>query len=75
MNYNITNEKISKIYNKKPKFIFFDNLQKEINKKSLNVKKLSIIPIIDRKTKKIVDVLDVKKFNLLKIKNKKKKKN
>ena len=74
MNYNITNEKISKIYNKKPKFIFFDNLQKEINKKSLNVKKLSIIPIIDRKTKKIVDVLDVKKFNLLKIKNKKKKK-
>ena len=73
MNHSITNEKINKIYNKKPKFIFYDNLQKDINKKSLNVKNLNIIPIIDRKTKKIVDILDIKKFNLLKLKKKNKK--
>lgn len=73
MNHNITNEKISKIYNKNPKCIFSDSLQKEINKKSLIIKKLNIIPIIERKTKKIIDVLDVKKMNLIKFKKKKKK--
>ncbi len=75
MNHNITNEKINKIYNKKPKFIFSDEIQEKINKISLNVKKLSIIPIIDRKTKKIIDILDSKKLNLLNIKKKNKKLN
>ncbi len=75
MNQSITNEKINKIYNKKPRFIFSDEIQKRINKISLNVKRLSIIPIIDRKTKKITDVLDSEKFNFLKIKKKNKKLN
>jgi len=73
LNHNITNEKINKIYNKKPKFIFSDEIQKKIKKISPNVKKLNIIPIIDRKTKKITDVLDLKKLNLFNIKKKNKK--
>ena len=75
LNYNITNAKINKIYNKKPRFIFSDEIQKKMKKISLNVKKLSIIPIIDRKTKKIIDVLESEKLNLLDIKKKNKKLN
>ena len=72
MNHNITNKNISKIYNRKPKFIYFDELQKKIKNIIYNISKLNIIPIIDRKTKKIVDVLNSEKANLLKIKKKKK---
>ena len=75
MNHNITNEKINKIYNKKPRFIFSDEIQEKIKNISLNVKKLSIIPIIDRKTKKITNVLDSEKLHLLTIKKKNKKLN
>ena len=72
MSHNITNKNISKIYNRKPKFIYFDELQKKIKNIIYNISKLNIIPIIDRKTKKIVDVLNSEKANLLKIKKKKK---
>ena len=65
VNHNIANEKISKIYNKKPRFIFSDEIQKKIKEISYNVKKYNIIPIIDRKTKKVIDVLDLEKLNLL----------
>ena len=75
MNHNITNEKINKIYNKKPRFIFSDEIQEKIKNISLNVRKLSIIPIIDRKTKKITDVLDSEKLNLFNNKKKNKKLN
>jgi hypothetical protein len=61
MSHNITNKNISKIYNRKPKFIYFDELQKKIKNIIYNISKLNIIPIIDRKTKKIVDVLNSEK--------------
>ena len=64
VNHNITNEKINKIYNRKPKFIFSDEIKKKIKKISYNVKKYTIIPIVDRKTKKIINVLDAEKLNL-----------
>ena len=51
-------EKINKIYNKKPKFIFSDEIQEKIKKISPNLKKFRINPIVDRKTKKIINVLD-----------------
>ncbi len=75
LNHNITNEKISKIYNKKPKFIFSDEFQKKLKKISANLKKFSIIPIIDRKTKKITNILDTEKLNILNSKKKNKKLN
>ena len=68
MSHNITNEKINKIFNKKPKFIFADEIQKKINEISYNVKKFNLIPIIDRKTRKIVDVINLENLNLLNIK-------
>ena len=52
LNHNIANEKINKIYNKKPRFIFSDEIQEKIKKISPNLKKFSIIPIVDRRTKK-----------------------
>ncbi len=73
LNHSITNEKINKIYNKKPKFIFSDEVKEKIKKILPNVKRFNIIPIIDRKTKKIVDVLDSNKFHSLNIKKKNKK--
>ncbi|MDC1124523.1 sugar phosphate nucleotidyltransferase [Pelagibacteraceae bacterium] len=73
LNHSITNEKINKIYNKKPKFIYSDEIKEKINKIFSNVKRFNIIPIIDRKTKKIIDVLDSKKFHSLNIKKKNKK--
>ena len=73
LNHNITNEKINKIYNKKPRFIYFDELQKKIKK--LPVKKLSIIPVIDRNTKRLIDVIDSEKLNLLDVRKKKQKLN
>jgi dTDP-glucose pyrophosphorylase len=75
MNHNITNEKINKIFNKKPKFIFADEIKKKINEISYNVKKFNLIPIIDRKTKKIIDVINLEKLNLLNIKKKSEKLN
>ncbi len=75
LNHNITNEKINKIYNKKPKFIFSDEIQEKIKKISPNLKKFSIIPVIDRKTKKIINVLDSEKLNLSNIKKKNKRLN
>ena len=52
LNHKITNEKINNIYNKRPRFIFKDQFEKD-KKISLNIKKLTIVPIIDRKTKKL----------------------
>ena len=75
LNHNITNEKINKIYNKNPKYMFSDEVQEKIKKIFSNVKRFNIIPIIDRKTKKIVDVLNEKKFHTLNIKKKNKKLN
>lgn len=75
MNHRITNEKISKIYNKKPRFIYADELQKKIKTISLNVKRFNIIPIIERNTKKLIDIIDLDKLHLLNTKKNKTKLN
>ncbi len=75
LNQNITNEKISRIYNKKPRFVYFDELQNKMEKISLTIKKLNIIPVVERKTGNIVDLIEFDKLNLLNLKKKNKKLN
>ena len=72
MNKNILNKNINKVYNKKAKFIFLDQLQDKIAETQLNVKRLGVIPVIDRKTHKVVQILRSSNLNSLKIKNSKK---
>ena len=70
MNKNILNKNINKIYNKKAKFVFSDKIKTDISSINLKIKKLHILPVLDRKTKKIVDVLTqdkLKKINLKKL--------
>lgn len=74
LNHKITNEKINNIYNKRPRFIFKDQFEKD-KKISLNIKKLTVVPIIDRKTKKIIDIIEYEKTKLLTLKKNKKKLN
>jgi dTDP-glucose pyrophosphorylase len=62
INNSITNKTINKIYNKKSKFIFSDELKKKISSLSFQLKEFAIIPIIDRKTHKLIDILDNKKL-------------
>ena len=54
MNKNILDKTIEKIYNKKPKFIYFDELDTKLKKTIPTIKKINIIPVIDKKTKKIL---------------------
>ena len=72
MNKNILNKTIEKIYNKKPKFIYLDELDSKIKKTIPTVKKVSIIPVIQRRTKKIIDVLNFDRLKLLQNKKYKK---
>lgn len=70
MNKNILNKNINKIYNKKAKFVFSDKIKSDISSINLKINKLHILPVLDRKTKKIVDVLTqdkLKKINLKKL--------
>ena len=67
-NKNILNKNISKIYNKKPKYIFSDEVRKNFSDLNFKIKLLNILPVIDRKTHKIVDILTNKKLNNLKFK-------
>ena len=75
MNHNITNDKINKIYNKKPMFLFYDEVKKKIKNIPHSIKKFQIIPVIDRKTRTIIDIIDSQKINLVNIKKKKEKLN
>lgn len=75
MNHRITNENISMIYNKKPRFIYSDELKKKIKTISFNVKRFNIIPVIERNTKKLIDIIDLEKLNFLNSAKKKKKLN
>lgn len=72
MNNNITEKTINKIYNKNAKFIFSDELDNKVNTLFNKIKGIIIIPVIDRTTHKVVDVLNYEK--LASYKNKKKKK-
>ena len=66
----ITNKKIKKIYNSNPKFIYSDELKKKIKEIIFNINKINIIPVVEKKTKKITDILTNDKINLLKKKKK-----
>ena len=72
MNKNILNKNISKIYNKKPKFIFEDQLNDKISDVQNKVRRLGVMPVIDRKTHKIVKVINLSNINSIKPKNVKK---
>ena len=69
MNKNILNKNINKIYNKKAKFVFSDKIKTDISSINLKIKKLHILPVLDRKTKKIVDVLTQDKLKKINLKN------
>ena len=68
----ISNETIEKIYNKKPKIFYKDQISSDIDLIISKINKLHIVPIINKKTKKIIDIYDIKKINTLKQKNFKK---
>jgi len=68
MNKNILNKNINKIYNKKPKYVFSDKIKSDLSNIYFKIKKLEILPVIDRKTQKIIDVLTQKKLKKLKSK-------
>jgi len=68
MKKNILNKNITLIYNKKPKYIFSDELNKKNPDLILNVKKLQILPVVDRKTFNILDVFTHEKYRKFKSK-------
>lgn len=72
MNKNILNKNISKIYNRTPKFIYFDQLQEKISEVQSKVKRLGMIPVIDRKTHKIIKIFNSDNIKSLETKNVKK---
>jgi len=69
INKNILNKNINKIYNKKPQYIFSHEIRKNISDIHFKLKKLGILPVVDKKNNKIVDILTHKKFKNLKYKN------
>ncbi len=69
MNKNILNKNINKIYNKKPHYIFSHEIKKNISDIHFKLKKFGILPVVDKKTYKIVDILTHKKLKNLKHKN------
>ena len=56
INKYILNKNINKIYNKKPQYIFSDEIRKNISDTHSKLKKLGILPVVDKKTYKIVDI-------------------
>jgi len=68
MNKNILNKDIKKIFNKNPKYVFSDNIKTDISNIYIKIKKFEILPVLDRKSRKIVDVLTQNKLNKLKSK-------
>ena len=68
MNKNILNKNINKIFNKNAKYVFSDKVRSDISSINFKIKKLHILPVLDRKTHKIVDVLTQNKLKNLKSK-------
>ena len=69
LNKNILNKNINKIFNNKPKYIYSDEVRKKISDIYFKIKNLLILPVIDRKTHKIINILTSKKLKNLKLKN------
>ena len=72
INKKIFNKTIRKIYNKKPKYVFSDEVKKKILDIHSKIKSLNVLPVIDRKTYKIIDILSYEKLKDFKYKNLKK---
>ena len=72
MNKNILNRNISKIYNQNAKFIFSDQLKEKLAEVQIKIKTLMIIPVVDRKTFKIIKILNSANIDSLKFENSKK---
>lgn len=68
MNKNILNKDINKIYNKKPKYIYLDSIKSDFSNIYQKIKKFEILPVVDRNSKKIVDLLTKNKLTKLKSK-------
>jgi len=62
VNKNILNKNINKIFNKKPKYIFSDEVKRNLSYIKFKTKMLNILPVVDRKTHKITDVLTYEKL-------------
>ena len=69
INKKILDKTIRKIYNKKPKYVFSDELKKKISDIYFKIKKFSYLPVIDRKTHKIIDILSYEKLKNFKFNN------
>tara|TARA_Y100000590_G_C15736197_1_gene1018626 strand:+ start:1573 stop:2622 length:1050 start_codon:yes stop_codon:yes gene_type:complete len=70
INKNILNKNINKVFNKKPKYIYSDEIKRNLSNTHLKkIKKFSAVPVINRKNRKIVDILTDKKLKNLKFKN------
>ena len=54
MNENILDKTIEKIYNKKSKFIYIDELHQKFKQSIPTIKKIHIIPVVERKQKKLM---------------------
>jgi len=72
MNKSILNKNITKIFNKKPKYIFEDKLRANFTSIYYKIKKFTILPVVDKKTHKVVKILNYERLNNLKLKNLKK---
>ena len=53
LNENILNKNISKIFNRKPKYIFSDQLRNNLSDTYHKIKLYDLLPVIDRKTYKV----------------------
>ena len=69
---NISDKRINKIYNKKSNFFYSDVITENLSKIISLVQKLNTIPILDRNTGKLIDIIN--KDNIDKITKKKLKK-
>jgi dTDP-glucose pyrophosphorylase len=68
INKTILNRNINNIYNKKPKFIYEDELKKKNLDIYFNKKKFTAIPVVKKKTLEIVDILTAKKAKIINFK-------
>ena len=68
INKNILNKNINKIYNRKPKYVYSGEIKKNISDIHFKIKRLGILPVIDKETNKIVDILTHRKLKSLKFK-------
>ena len=68
INTNILNKNINKIYNRKPKYVYSGEIKKNISDIHFKIKRLGILPVIDKETHEIVDILTHRKLKSLKFK-------